>query len=213
MKKTKYDLYPKEKKNADFYNYSIFNFLWSTSNKMFSVNIEMPLITFEIPSFNIMVKQYIDFELLFYLFTINFDTWDFYVINYLSSFKLFRIILSGLMSIRPKKNKNIHLEKYKNKYFDNTDYKIINIITSNLLIEEKDIYEGKKSTKNFTKSKLKEISEINEEQNIINIESKKELEKKENEKEEKDINNKKEQIKDNNEENTSLIPISGTVQK
>ena len=92
-KKEKYDIYPKEKKKNDFLNYSIFNFLWNISDKTYLVSVEMPLITFEIPDFNIMVKQYINIELLFYLFKIKFKVWDFYIVKYLSSFKIFRIQL------------------------------------------------------------------------------------------------------------------------
>ena len=133
--KTKYNLYPKEKKSDEFLNYSNFYFYWNISDKIYSVNVELPVITFRIPSNNIIVKQYIDFELLFYLYKINFDTWDFYVINYLSSFKKFRILLSQLMAIKPKKNLHFFLENYKIRNIYNTDYNIINIITSKFLSE------------------------------------------------------------------------------
>ena len=124
----------------------------------------MPLFTFGIPSYNIFVKQYIDFELLFYLFKINFNIWDFYAINYLSSFKKFRILLSQCTAIRPKKNINIFLEKYKNRYFESTDSKIINIITSKFLAGKED-NEKHKMGKLFDlkKLKLKKINEKNEE--------------------------------------------------
>ena len=164
LKKSKFNLYPKELKNFDFINYSNFNFFWIISDKIFSVNIEMPLFTFGIPSYNIFVKQYIDFELLFYLFKINFNIWDFYAINYLSSFKKFRILLSQCTAIRPKKNINIFLEKYKNRYFESTDSKIINIITSKFLAGKED-NEKHKMGKLFDlkKLKLKKINEKNEE--------------------------------------------------
>jgi hypothetical protein len=80
---------------------------------MFSVTIETPLITFSIPSYDIMIKQFIDFELLFYLFKINFESWDFYIIKYLSSFKLFRILLSQLTSVKPKTNINFFWKNIK----------------------------------------------------------------------------------------------------
>ena len=129
----KFDIYPKEKKQADYINYNIFEFYWNIKNKIFLVTIKTPLITFSIPSYNNTVKQFINYELLFYLFKINFDSWDFYVIKYLSSIKLFRNFLSQIASIRSKKNINFYLEKYKIKSFEYTDYKIANIITSKIL--------------------------------------------------------------------------------
>ena len=162
-KKEKYDIYPKEKKKNDFLNYSIFNFLWNISDKIYVVSVEMPLITFEIPDFNIMVKQYINFELLFYLFKIKFKVWDFYIVKYLSSFKIFRILFSQLLSTRPKKNVCFYLEKYKMKNFENTDYKAINITTSKFLVEE--IKKDKRDVNIFEKLKLKKIGKINEEKN------------------------------------------------
>ena len=161
IKKEKINLYPREKKNADFINYRTFRFYWNVSNKIFSVNIEMPLIIFNVPSNNIMIKQYIDYELLFYLFKINFDTWDFYVIKYISSFKKFRILLSQIAAITPKKNMTFYLEKYKNKNFEDTDCKIINIITSKFLIEKENINEDKKNAKFFDIKKIK-LNKIHE---------------------------------------------------
>lgn len=103
IEKTKFKLNSKEEKDDDYLYFNIFNFYWKTQENLFKVCIESPLIIFNIPSYNIIVKQYIDFELLFYLFSINFDTWDFYVIKNISSFKIFRIILSQISSFNRKK--------------------------------------------------------------------------------------------------------------
>jgi hypothetical protein len=172
LKKSKFNLYQKEKKSTEFINYNHFEFYWNTSKKMFSVTIETPLITFSIPSYDIMIKQFIDFELLFYLFKINFESWDFYIIKYLSSFKLFRILLSQLTSVKPKTNINFFLEKYKSRSFNCTDCKIINIITSKILAENNEVVKKskKKSTKifNFSKTKLRknEIKEENDKEDV-----------------------------------------------
>ena len=195
--KTKYNLYPKEKKSDEFLNYSNFYFYWNISDKIYSVNVELPVITFRIPSNNIIVKQYIDFELLFYLYKINFDTWDFYVINYLSSFKKFRILLSQLMAIKPKKNLHFFLENYKIRNIDNTDYKIINIITSKFLSEslpdKPRIALKKKSFKLFDVKKFKSKKNV--------FETKKEDKKEENNNNnEKENNDKKEEIQENKKE-------------
>ena len=131
IKKTQHSLYPKkEKEKEDTYiNYNVFNFFWKTSNNIFQINVETPLIIFNVPSYNITIKQYIDFDLLFYLFSIKFDSWDFYIIKFISSFKLFRIVLSQMASMNYKKDINIFLEKPKIKNYDFSDDKIINIFT------------------------------------------------------------------------------------
>ena len=131
VKKETFKLNPKQEKEDLCLDYNIFNFFWKTSNNLFKVCVETPLIIFSIPSYNITLKEYIDFELLFYLFSINFDTWDFYIIKYISSFKIFRIILSQMASLNQKKNINIFLEKPKVKNYDFSDEKIVNILTLN----------------------------------------------------------------------------------
>ena len=131
IKKSTFRLNPKkEKEKNDLYlNYNVFNFYWKTLNNTFQVCVEMPLIIFNVPSYNITIKQYINYELLFYLFSIKFDSWDFYVIKYISSFKRFRMILSQMASMNHKKDVNIFLENPKIKNYDFSDDKIINILT------------------------------------------------------------------------------------
>ena len=198
LKKSNYDLYPKEKKSEDFLNFSNFQLFWNIGDKIFCINVEMPLITFSIPIYNIIVKQYIDYELLFYLYKINFDNWDFYVVKYLSSFRKFRILLSQLTAIRPKKNIHMFLDKYKNRYFESTDYKIINIITSKLLAEkEVVIVKQKKRTNRFLdlkKTKSKFIQEKSEESNKSNKDVTKEEKSENNEEKKRKEEEKKENI-------------------
>ena len=194
MATSKFNLYPKEQKESDFINYNIFEFYWNISNKIFFVSVLTPLITFCIPSYNILVHQFINYELLLYLFKINFDSWDFYVIKYLSSFKKFRILLSQITSIFPKKNKNFYLENKKIKKFDSTDCNIINVITSNVEISERT--EDKKETKRDMKSTiLEKIEESNEDYKNENKEDKKPVENKGGEKTEAQNEEKKEEIK------------------
>ena len=204
--KKKYNLYPKEEKDSDFINYNYFKFFWNTSNKLFSVTIETPLISFSIPSYNIFVKQYINYELLFYLYKINFDSWDFYIIKYLSSFKIFRILLSQLTSINPKTNRSFYLEKIKSKKFDWSNCSIINIVT---LEEDKENEEKKEDKINNTKNVIlekieeheEEKNEKNEEQKDINKDEKEELSNNKQNEENKEEN--KEEIKNNNENEKS----------
>ena len=130
IKKTSYKLFPKEENADEYLNFNTFNFYWKANDHLFHVSIETPLIIFNIPSHNITMKQFIDFELLFYLFNINFENWDFYVIKYISSFKIFRIILSQMASYNKKKDINIFLEKPKIKNYDFSDERIINIFST-----------------------------------------------------------------------------------
>ena len=172
IEKKKYNLYPKEENDSDFVNYNYFKFFWNISNKLFSVTIETPLISFSIPSYNIFVKQYINYELLFYLFKNNFDSWDFYIIKYLSSFKIFRILLSQLTSVNPKTNRSFYLEKIKSKKFDWSDCSIINIIT---LEEDKENEDKKNERINKSRIPILEKIEEHEEEKNEKIEEKKEM--------------------------------------
>ena len=216
MKKSKFKLYPKEKKNSDFINYNIFEFFWNISNKIFLVTVESPLITFNIPSYNNIVKQFINYELLFYLFKINFDSWDFYVIKYLSSLKNFRTFLSQLASIKPKKNINYFLEKYKKKSFEYTDCKIINVCSSKLLGEIDNNQEKKNKNLNRRYSitnNLEKIEENKEEKAEGNKSQKKEDIKTENKDNKNEEETKKNDIKDKDKEKKKeVLPTEETNQ-
>ena len=130
-------LYPKKEKEESFLLFNDFNFYWKVKDNLYQVCVETPLIIFTIPSYNIIIKQFIDYELLFYLFSNKFNLWDFYAIKYISSFKIFRIILSKIASLNQKKNINIFLEKPKIKYYDLTDEQVINIITMDNTLNKK----------------------------------------------------------------------------
>ena len=172
VKKETFKLNPKQEKEDLSLNYNIFNFFWKASNNLFKVCVETPLIIFSIPSYNITLKEYIDFELLSYLFSINFDTWDFYVIKYISSFKIFRIILSQMASLNQKKNIKIFLEKPKIKNYDFSDEKIVNILTLN---KNTDL-----NSKQKQKKALADIDKIEEDDKEHNSDSEEENQKKEN---------------------------------
>ena len=194
-------IYP-NKKEYNYINYNIFEFLWITDSKNFKVCINTPLITVNIPSNNIQVKKYIDFELLFYLYENDFKNWDFYLIKYLSSYKSFRALLEQINSVNECANKSFYLTqpRVKNYLFNNT--KIINIATvkyrdvlKNLMEglmgipEENDVAEDKKKD---DKSKTENKNDKKEEPKGA---PKEEI--KETKKEEKKIEEKKEEI--NNE--------------
>ena len=134
-----YSIHPyiKHMKNNEKCN--SYSFLWITPKKNYKVTIILPLITYTVPSNSIKIQQFIDFELLFYLYNINFLFWDFYVIKYLFGFKQFRFVLDRLKShlpvfnmkiflTEPKKNNyNLNEEKYNFIYTNEND--ITQIIT------------------------------------------------------------------------------------
>ena len=177
IKKTEIKIFPKEEKADDYLNFNIFNFFWKTSEHLFHVSVETPLIVFSIPSHNITVKQFIDFELLFYLFSNNFENWDFYVIKYISSFKIFRIILSQMTSFNQKKDTNIFLEKPKIKNYDFSDEKILNIFSienlSDVLKSKPKIIENNTNQTNF--GKIEEDEKEHNDSIILEEGTKKEL--------------------------------------
>lgn len=158
--KHKFNIYPKENKLSDYNSYNVFEYYWKVPGKIFLLTIETPLITFSIPSYFNKIQQYINYELLLYLFKINFDSWDYYIIKYLSSIKSFRIFLSKISSIVPKMNINLHLEKPNIKQFDNSNYEMVNIITSEVNISRR----GNEEKKEFrSMDKLEKIEENKDE--------------------------------------------------
>ena len=174
--KKKYDvisqssIYP-TKKDYNYINCNIFEFLWLTPKKNFKVCISSPIATINIPKNNIKVKKYIDFELLFYLYENDFKNWDFFLVKYLSSYKSFRALLEEINSINQSFDKDFYLTRprIKNYSFNNT--KIINIAT----IKQKNILEnliegimeGKKEDEE-TKNKLNNSNTIKNESLVGN---------------------------------------------
>ena len=123
-------IYPAISKSSHFLNYDTFNFIWVTPKKTFKVTINIPLISFSVPQNNIRIQQYIDFELLFYLISINFSKWDFYIMKYFSSFKRFRELLENLSSHKPKNYKKpFFLSPSKDKHYSIDNWEINNIHT------------------------------------------------------------------------------------
>lgn len=141
--KKKYDIvsessiYP-NKKEYNYINFNVFEFLWLTPNQYFKVSINTPLTYIHIPKNKIKVKKYVDFELLFYLYEKNFQNWDFYLVKYLSSFKSFRSLLEEINSINEASNKDFYLTPPKIKTYLFNDIKIINIAT----IKQRDILDN-----------------------------------------------------------------------
>ena len=86
------------KDDNENFTYNVYKFSWVTPKQIFNVDVVMPLILFEETSKNIIITKYIDYELLFYIYKKNFSAWDFYLINYLFSYKMFRKIIEKILS-------------------------------------------------------------------------------------------------------------------
>ena len=123
-----FDIYPKIMQINPI-NISTFQYFWLTPKKSFILTIETPLITVDVPSNNSKVKKYIDFDLLFFIYSKNFTMWDFYIINYLLSFKNFRDFLDNIYSIPEKRDIFFYITKPKNKKNLFTFYELTSIIT------------------------------------------------------------------------------------
>ena len=122
-----YSIHPHNVNLNENQKYNSYSFLWITPKKNFKVTIILPLISYTVPSNSIKVQQFIDFELLFYLYNINFLFWDFYIMKYLFGFKQFRFLLERLTSHLPIFNIKLFLnEPKKSQYTLNEEkYKFI----------------------------------------------------------------------------------------
>ena len=89
----------------------------------------MPLIIFEEATKNISIKKYIDYELLFFIDDKQFSAWDFYIINYLFSYKIFRATIDRILSknvintIKGTQVKNVYISMDKEKVYSLNHHK------------------------------------------------------------------------------------------
>ena len=102
-----YDLRNKQIKKKDI-NYSEYNFIWETPNKSYKVRIIMPLIIFWSEHIQKNVITFCDKELFLFLLKNNFINWDYYILYYLFSLKLFRLIILKGLSFYSKYNIKNH---------------------------------------------------------------------------------------------------------
>ena len=83
-------------------------FIWTTPYKQYHVVIETPKVVLIEKDIHLSIEQYIDGYMLFYLYESNFLNWDFYLMNYLFSFKKCRNIIDAIVS------KSNHKDHYAN---------------------------------------------------------------------------------------------------
>ncbi len=114
----------------DYKFYDKIIFPWYTKKVTYKVTITLPTLYFSLVDKNIKFEKIINYELLFYMFNKNFINWDFYVFNYLFSFKKFRNIIGKSLS-----------------YFDENPFNDLNLnLDSNLKVLS---YENLKSNYYF----------------------------------------------------------------
>ena len=87
-------------------------FIWTTPHKQYHVLIETPKVLLIEKDIHLSIEQYIDGYMLFYLYENNFLNWDFYLLNYLFSFKKCRNIIDTIIS------KSTHKDHYANMKFE-----------------------------------------------------------------------------------------------
>ena len=154
-----FGIYASKKNEEEIKFISQYEFFWITPTKSFLLSIETPLITLYAPSNNNYIKQYINFELLFYIYQNNFIMWDFYIMKYLSTLKNFRLFMEQLYSIPLKMNVSFFLTIPKVKKILSTNFEIASIITRPLSEKQKKFNnDNSKSEKDIKKTQASKNS-------------------------------------------------------
>lgn len=91
-----------EKKNS-INHYNEYSFPWSKDSLLFNVKIILPKLSFSYYSTRLLLNKYVEMEMMMYLIENKFIFWDFYMINYLFSFKKFRDIIKQICSVNSDK--------------------------------------------------------------------------------------------------------------
>lgn len=116
-------------KSQNFLRYNNFIFFWITNTRNFVTKLTLPNITLNIPQYNITIKHFLDFELLFYLYKRDFKNWEYFIIRHLSSYAKFRIIFQQLGSQTKYRDKTIFLKEPKTKINTFAEEILFNIYT------------------------------------------------------------------------------------
>jgi hypothetical protein len=116
-------------KSKNFLRYNNFIFFWITNTRNFVTKITLPSITLYIPQYNITIKHFLDFELLFYLYKRDFKNWEYFIIRHLSTYSKFRIIFQQLGAQTKYRDKTIFLKEPKTKINTFEEEILFNIYT------------------------------------------------------------------------------------
>ena len=91
--------------------YHTYKFIWITNAKIFEVEVKMPLIQLIVSKTKTFINKYIDVKLFSFLFSQDMLNWDFFLTNYLFSFKSFRKIIDSITSKVKTKNQILYINK------------------------------------------------------------------------------------------------------
>ena len=89
----------------------IYYFIWNTPKYIFKVQILLPLIEVKFFNINVITSLFIHRDLILYLLMNNFLDWDFYMVNYLITYKKFRIFYEKNQS-KLNENRNKKINQY-----------------------------------------------------------------------------------------------------
>ena len=141
--------------------YNLYNLIWETPNISYKLVLEMPKIKFKYQNIPQNIEAYCHKNMMLFLLKKNFVNWDFYLMNYLFSIKVFRKIILNYFNDKSSLNK-LHFDekkepdiscdkdftnkkKYKKYNFDESNFrKIINYngddslkkLNSNIYLDE-----------------------------------------------------------------------------
>ena len=117
-------------RNGNFLSFNNFIFFWVTNNKSLVCKITLPCIHLDILENRISIKNYIDYELLFFLFEKNFEHWEFYIIKYLSTYSKYRNIFEQLDNNDKNNNQTYFFKEPKIKMNTFAQEIVINLYTN-----------------------------------------------------------------------------------
>ena len=131
-------------KNSNILKFNNFIFFWITNTKTYIVTITVPSIQLNILDNKIVINNYIDYELLFYIYKRKFVNWEYYIIKNLSSYSKFRTIFQQISRNSKIYEQNVYLKEQKQKINTFSEETLINIYTDqfnkNVIIIFKSFY-------------------------------------------------------------------------
>ena len=121
---------PALKRNKNDLRFNYFIFFWASNTRTFTVTVTIPCVHLNIEENKICISNFLDYELLFYLYKRNFLNWEYYIIKNLSSFSKFRNIFLQIDSFSKIFNRNIFLKEPKTRINTFAEDLLINIYTN-----------------------------------------------------------------------------------
>ena len=117
------------KRNSNFLRFNNFIFFWITNTKTYIVTVSLPSIHLNISDNKIIINNYVDYELLFYLYRKDFAHWEYYIIKNLMTYSKFRTIFQQINHNSKNYDENINLREPKQKINSFMDETLVNIYT------------------------------------------------------------------------------------